>query len=109
MIARIWTGVITRERQDEYVAYVEHTGVAEYRSTPGCRLSAILTRTLDDTRAEVTAFSVWDSEAHIQAFAGPNIDAMVLYPEDEAYLLQPPHLVHHDVPSLAVPTQLDTS
>jgi hypothetical protein len=50
----------------------------------------------------VIAFSIWDSEAHIQAFAGPDTSAMVLYPEDEEYLIEPPTLVHHHVTSLAL-------
>jgi hypothetical protein len=100
MIARVWRGVVARDRHKEYVAYVEATGVAEYRRTPGCRVSAILTRELDGgQRVEVTAFSIWETEDHIRAFAGPDIDAMVLYPEDEAYLLEPPTLVHHAVAS----------
>jgi len=118
MIARVWRGVVARDRSRAYVDYVDATGVAEYRRAPGCCLSAILTRNLepdtvprqpDDTgvvdagpRVEVIAFSVWVSETDIQAFAGPNIHAMVLYPEDEEYLLEPPTLVHHDVTSLAV-------
>lgn len=118
MIARVWRGVVARDRHEAYVDYVDATGVAEYRRAPGCRLSAILTRDLDPegppgdeldaTRAETTArveliaFSIWDREADIEAFAGPDIKAMVLYPEDEDYLLAPPTLVHHHVTSFAM-------
>lgn len=118
MIARVWRGVIARDRQADYVSYVDDTGVAEYRLAEGCRLSMILTRDLDthpdtsgsDTqsqhstpRVEVIAFSIWDSEAAIQAFAGPDINAMVLYPEDQDFLLEPPTLVHHQVDSFSLP------
>jgi hypothetical protein len=116
VIARVWRGVIARNRQADYVTYVDDTGVAEYRQAQGCRLSMILTRHLDpdtsesDTqnqistaRVEVIAFSIWDSEAAIQAFAGPDINAMVLYPEDEDFLLEPPTLVHHQVHSFSAP------
>lgn len=116
MIARVWRGVIARDRKADYVTYVDDTGVAKYRQAQGCRLSMILTRDLDpdtsegDTqnqisppRVEVIAFSIWDSEAAIQAFAGPDINAMVLYPEDQDFLLEPPTLVHHQVDSFSVP------
>lgn len=116
MIARVWRGVIARDRQADYVTYVDNTGVTEYRQAEGCRLSMILTRDLDpDTsesddqeqhcppRVEVIAFSIWDSEAAIQAFAGTDIHAMVLYPEDQDYLLEPPTLVHHQVDSFSLP------
>jgi hypothetical protein len=138
MIARVWRGVVAHDRYQAYVAYVDATGVAEYRRAPGCRLSAILTRDLepgdaadrdyDETGAaasartpagaaptepslhvEVIAFSIWDSLSDIQAFAGHDINAMVLYPEDEHYLLEPPTLVHHQVTSFAVPTAEETS
>ena len=118
MIARVWRGVVARDRQAEYVAYVDNTGAAEYRHAQGCRLSMILTRDLDATsdagestardwsgtpRVEVIAFSIWDSEAAIQAFAGPDINAMVLYPEDQDFLLEPPTLLHHRVDTFSFP------
>jgi hypothetical protein len=118
VIARVWRGVIARDHQADYITYVDDTGVAEYRQAEGCRLSMILTRDLDidpDTsesdsqtqhstpRVEVIAFSIWDSEAAIQAFAGPDINAMVLYPEDQDFLLEPPTLVHHQVDSFSLP------
>lgn len=110
MIARVWRGVVARDRQADYVTYLEETGVAEYRQAKGCQLSMILTRDLaatsekqdDDTpQSEVIAFSIWDSEAAIQDFAGPNITAMVLYPEDQDFLLEAPTLDHYQVHSFS--------
>ncbi len=110
MIARVWRGVVARDRRADYVTYVDATGVAEYRQAPGCRVSMILTRDLDGTdggretpRAEVIAYSVWDDEAAIRAFAGPDIDTMVLYAEDQDFLLDVPTLTHHHVHSFFVP------
>lgn len=102
MIARTWRGVVAADARLSYAAYVEQTGVAEYTRTPGCRSATVLSRDLpdsaaDDPRAEVIAFSVWDDEDAIRAFAGPDIEEMVLYPEDERHLLEPPTLTHHDV------------
>jgi hypothetical protein len=106
VIARVWTGVVAREHRDRYVAYVDSTGVDAYRHSPGCRLATILTRDLDDGRAEVTAFSIWDDEVALRRFAGDDITAMVLYPEDRAYLLEEPQLRHHQVagPGLSYPS-----
>ena len=101
MIARVWTGVVASDDRDSYVAYVEATGVGEYRNTPGCVLATVLTRELDDEgRTEVTAFSIWEDEASVRAFAGDDVNAMVLYPEDERYLLGAPQLRHYQVASL---------
>lgn len=105
MIARVWTGVVDADRVVEYVVYVEETGVEGYRRTPGCRLASTLTRDLGDGRAEVVAFSIWEDVADIARFTGSDVDAMVLYPEDDAYLLEPPSLRHHDVHSFDTPTR----
>jgi hypothetical protein len=109
VIARRWSGVVATPNRGEYVAYVEATGVSEYRRTPGCRFACILTRELDDARTEVVAFSLWETEGHIKAFAGEDIDEMVLYPEDQAYLLGTPELTHYDVPMFALPTPPEPS
>jgi len=105
VIARVWTGVVASDRVQAYVAYVEETGLEGYRRTLGCRLASTLTRELGGERAEVVAFSIWEDVTDIQRFSGSDIDAMVLYPEDEAYLLEPPTLRHHDVHSFATPTR----
>jgi heme-degrading monooxygenase HmoA len=99
MIARVWTGVVATARVDDYVDYVRDTGVAAYARTDGCRVATTLVRSLDNGRSEVVAFSVWESRAHLQAFTGNDIDAMVLYPEDQQFLLEAPTLVHHEVRS----------
>ena len=97
MIARLWRGVVAADRLDAYVAYVENTGVGAYRQVDGNRAAHILTRDLGENRAELVAFSLWDDVAAIRRFAGDDINAMVLYPEDEDYLLSPPELLHYDV------------
>jgi limonene-1,2-epoxide hydrolase len=105
VIARTWRGVVAAESRLTYAAYVEETGVAEYTRTPGCRFATVLSRDLveDEARAEVIAFSVWDDEDAIRRFAGPDIEEMVLYPEDERHLLEPPTLTHHDVSFASAP------
>jgi hypothetical protein len=41
--------------------------------------------------------SLWDSVDAIKAFAGDDIDAAVLYPEDERYLVGESKVTHYDV------------
>jgi heme-degrading monooxygenase HmoA len=99
VIARVWRGVVAADRLDTYVAYVEATGVGAYRQVDGNRAAHILTRNLEENRAELIAFSLWDDADAIRRFAGDDIDAMVLYPEDHDYLLAPPNLTHFRVHS----------
>jgi hypothetical protein len=97
MIARLWTGVVDVERLSEYVDYVRDTGVAEYRRTPGNLGAWILTRHREDGSAEVLVLSLWRGREDLRAFTGDDVEAMVLYPEDSAYLLTEPTLTHYSV------------
>jgi hypothetical protein len=102
VIARTWRGVVATRDRDAYVTYINETGGAEYERAPGCSSWMVLTRDLEDAegvggRTEVVAFSLWESLTALQGFTGPDVEAMVLYPEDDAYLLESPTLQHHVV------------
>ena len=86
MIARTWTGVVRRADADAYADYIRETGFAEYGRTAGNRGAWMLRRD-DGDRTEFVTLSMWDSVAAIKAFAGEDIEAAVLYPEDERYLV----------------------
>jgi hypothetical protein len=97
VIARIWRGVVPAAAAAEYARYVDETGVAQYRRTPGNRAAEILTRDLGDGTAEILALSIWDGWDDIRRFAGEDVDAIVLYPQDERYLIGGSTLAHYDV------------
>ena len=97
MIAREWRGRVRAERGEEYVAYMWATGVGEYVRTDGNRHAWVLSRDLGDGRAEVVAFSLWDSMDDVRRFAGDDENEMVLYPEDRDFLLDEPTLRHYEV------------
>ena len=93
-IARIWRGVVRSGDGDEYAGYIEETGFAAYATTPGNRGSWMLRRD-DGDLTEFITFSLWDSVDAIKAFAGEDIEAAVLYPEDERYLIDGESSVTH--------------
>ena len=98
MIARIWRGRIRTGDRTAYVEYIERTGLAEYRSTPGNEGAWMLTRDLDDGTTEVVTFSFWASRDAIHGFAGDDIERAVYYPEDDRYLLDhEPTVTHFEV------------
>jgi heme-degrading monooxygenase HmoA len=104
MIARIWRGWIATERVDDYVAYIEKTGIAEYRRTLGNLGAQMLTRDLDDGRTEVLTLSWWASVESIRGFAGDDIEVAKFYPQDDEYLVDRETTVtHYQVPSSALP------
>jgi heme-degrading monooxygenase HmoA len=96
-IARIWSGAVRTADADEYAAYIRDTGFSEYGRTAGNR-GAWLLRRDDDGTTEFITLSLWDGVDAIRAFAGEDIEAAVLYPEDERYLIGgESRIVHYDV------------
>ena len=97
MIARVWSGAVRTAHADEYAGYIRDTGFAEYGRTPGNRGAWLLRRDSHGTTEFIT-LSLWDSVDAIRAFAGDDIEAAVLYPEDERYLIDgESHITHYDV------------
>jgi heme-degrading monooxygenase HmoA len=94
VIARTWTGVVRRADADAYADYIRETGFAEYGRTAGNRGAWMLRRD-DGDRTEFITLSLWDSVDAIKAFAGEDIEAAVLYPEDERYLIDGESRVTH--------------
>ncbi|WP_407353512.1 hypothetical protein [Luteimonas sp. R10] len=94
-ILREWRAEIRRELADEYVEYVERTGIAAYRETPGNLWAGVAVRDLDDQRTEIVTLSLWVSLDAIAAFAGEPIDRARYFPEDDRFLLTRPERVQH--------------
>ena len=94
MIARIWRGAVKLQDGDDYAAYMRSTGLAEYRSTPG-NLSALMLRRDIEDRTEFVMFTTWESMDAIKAFAGPDPERAVFYPQDERLLVDRDVTVAH--------------
>lgn len=98
MIARIWRGRTRSSQAKEYAAYVERTGVAAQRKTPGNLGSMVLQRDLGE-ESEILVISFWDSWEAVRAFAGEVPERAVYFPEDRAYLMElEPEVRHYEVP-----------
>jgi len=91
----MWSGVVRTADRDAYVAYVESTGMAAYRTTPGNLDAWMLTRDLGDGRTEIATVSRWESLAAITRFAGDDPGKAVFYPEDDGYLVERDEWVRH--------------
>jgi heme-degrading monooxygenase HmoA len=91
----MWRGWVRTDQVEAYVAYIERTGLAEYRKTPGNLGAQMWTRDLGDGRSEVTTVSWWASIDVIRGFAGDDIERAVFYAEDDAYLIERELTVTH--------------
>ena len=94
MIARTWRGWTRSEDAEEYVAYLEATGMRAYRETPGNRGAWIMRRE-EGGRTEFVTLSFWDSLEAIRAFAGDDLERAVYYPEDDRFLVDREDRVRH--------------
>ena len=103
MIARIWRGVTREADKDTYFEHLQKTGLKEYASVSGNQGVWVLRR-VDDGKSEFTLISLWDSWDAIKAFAGPDPEKAVFYPEDDKFLLERgPRVMHYEV--LSRPSQ----
>ena len=99
MIARLWHGAVPAEKGDEYMRYLEKTGVPDSKATPGNRGVYVLRRG-DGEVAHFVFISLWESRDAIRAFAGDDLEKARYYPEDRAFLLElEPTVTHYEVAS----------
>ncbi|WP_255579751.1 hypothetical protein [Cryobacterium sp. PAMC25264] len=94
-VMRSWTGWIRPEDRGAYTAYLERTGLADYRSTHGNLGAATVFRDLPDGRCEVRTISFWRTHADIVSFAGEDIEMAVFYPADDQFLIDRELTVAH--------------
>ena len=101
MIARIWHGTTPAAQSDEYLDYLNQTGVPDYRATEG-NLGVYVLRRVEGETAHFLTVSFWESIEAIKGFAGPEPERARYYPEDEEFLLSfEPTVEHYEV--LAAP------
>ena len=90
-------GAHLRTRPDAYCRYLLHTGLADYRATPGNRGVYVFRR----SEGAITHFvltTFWESFDAIRAFVGADYERARYYPEDDEYLLErEAHATHYDV------------
>ena len=97
MIARIWHGVTEAAKADEYLDYLNETGVPDYRGTEGNRGVYVLRR-IEDEEAHFLTLSFWDSMDDVKRFAGAEPESAKYYPADERFLVDfEPTVGHYEV------------
>ncbi len=74
-VARHWRGATRAEDADDYVDYLEATGIAGYLATPGNRGAEILRRVVGG-KALFTVRSTWRALADVRAFAGDAVEVV---------------------------------
>jgi heme-degrading monooxygenase HmoA len=97
MIARLWHGRTKASDAENYLQYLQASGIPDYRKTAGNR-GAYVFRRIEGDVAHFITLSFWDSRESIEAFAGKDIEIARYYPEDKQFLLEfEPHVVHYEL------------
>jgi heme-degrading monooxygenase HmoA len=94
VIARMWHGTTATEKADEYLAFLQHRALPDYRGTPG-NVAAYILRRIDGDITHFTTLTYWSSLEAIEAFAGKDISRAKYYQEDSAFLLEFEPTVQH--------------
>jgi heme-degrading monooxygenase HmoA len=94
MIARIWHGITPASKADEYVEFLQQSGIRDYQATQGNR-GVHLLRRIEGDQAHFLILTFWDSVESIKRFAGEDYEKARYYPEDEEYLLEFEETVIH--------------
>jgi heme-degrading monooxygenase HmoA len=93
-ITRIWHGATKAEHADEYLRFVEETGLKDYKEIKG-NLSVKLLRRIDNKTCHFLTVTEWDSYESIKSFAGEDYQKAKYYPGDEKFLLEMEENVAH--------------
>ena len=97
MIARIWHGTTNADKADEYLEYLNKTGIPDYRKTPG-NCGAFVLRRIENEIAHFQTVSFWDSIESIKKFAGEDYEQARYYDEDKNFLLEfEPTVTHYEL------------
>jgi len=106
MIARIWHGVTPASKADEYVEYVNKTGIRDYQAVEG-NLGIHFLRRIEGDEAHFVTITFWDSVESIKKFAGEEYEKARYYPEDAEYLLEfEEKVAHYEVMFSVTSTEL---
>ena len=96
MIARVWHGVVPREKAEGYARYLADSdrGIRDYQGTAGNR-GAYLLRRAEADRVHFLLISFWESREAIELYAGEDIEKARYFPYDLECLIDPEATVTH--------------
>ena len=97
MIARLWHGITLSTKADNYIDYLNKTGIADYQATEG-NLGVQILRRIEGERAHFLIVTLWESVEAIKNFAGEEYEKARYYPEDQDFLLEfEEKVIHYEV------------
>src|SRR5437763_15971878 len=86
MMVRMWSATARPEMVDAYVEHLRAHTFAALKRIPGYFGANVLRRRTGASDA-LMVLTLWESEAAIRAFAGEDVEAAVVPPEAQRFLL----------------------
>lgn len=98
MILREWRGVTPRSKRDEYLAYMEKTGIKAHTGLEGNHGVLVMKRDLSEKRSEIVILTLWDSWDAIEAFTDGRPERARYYTKEQDFLVEmPTDVTHYEV------------
>lgn len=95
-ITRIWHGRTKAEHAEEYLKYVEQTGLSDYQNVDG-NISVKILRRIDGGICHFLTVTEWNSYENIKKFAGNDFQKARYYDGDKKYLLEfEENVIHYE-------------
>ena len=97
MIARVWHGVVSVEKAEEYRRLMSTVAIPEYRRIPGNKTALVLEQ-FEGSVVHFVTFTLWDSMDAVRAFAGEPVERAKYYDFDKDFLVElEPTVRHYEV------------
>jgi heme-degrading monooxygenase HmoA len=97
MIERHWTGILRRERADDYLAHLRNDIFPALRKMDGFAGATASSRDVDDG-VEFRVITTWTSREAIERFTGGDITTAVIAPDAKAMMVRyDEHATHYSL------------
>jgi hypothetical protein len=94
MIARVWRGITSIGKADQYLEYLNQVVLPGYQAVEGNQGVCIL-REVQGELAYFLLISIWSSYDALAVFAGPNQELAKHTPEEQKFLVASESVVAH--------------
>lgn len=103
MIARVWRGITSIHKADQYLEYLNQVVIPGYQVGEGNQ-GALIFREVQGELVYFLLVSLWSSSDALAKFAGPNLEIVKHVPEEKKFLIASESVVaYYEVLKLILP------
>jgi|MudIll2142460700_1097286.scaffolds.fasta_scaffold77615_2 heme-degrading monooxygenase HmoA len=103
MIARVWRGITSISKADQYLEYLNQVVLPGYQAVDGNQ-GVYIFREVQGELVYFLLLSIWSSYDALTKFAGPNLEIAKQAPEEQKFLIASESVVtHYEVLKIILP------